>query len=158
MIPLLLTLAALPACYLAHLLVEHIYFQFFPPVSRQKAVAIIGCAIIISFSILVFSLTHSVLDLLYVFIAVSGITHLYFHIYNFTETARRIRILVAKYQQRELKAYSPETMIDERIKRLTAMGSLEEVEGNFRVRRGLMLLVAFTFSLWGRLFGISSTS
>ncbi len=116
--------------FLAHLLYERTWAKKFSPRSRQRSVAMIGILISLICALIVM-ISQGWLDGLYVLIVSLSFAHVYFHIFNMSESARRIRILTGAYEaQRENRPweiredYTPEKMIEERIARLKAMGAI----------------------------------
>lgn len=146
---LFLAIGSFPSIFLAHLLYERIWAKKNPPRSRQKAVAAI-CF----FVSLLFSLAG-----LYVFIVSISFAHVYFHIFNMSETARRIRILTSAYAgQKEgtpwetPREYTPERMIEERMERLQAMRAIVSKEGKFVTRFHPLLIATLVIEKYKRLF------
>lgn len=151
-------IGSFPLIFLTHLLYERIGAKIFPPRSRQKAVVIIG----VLTSLVCASITFAYdgwLDGLYVLIVSLGFAHVYFHIFNMSETARRIRILTSAYAaQKEGVSwqchveYTPERMIEERIERLQAMRAIELKEGKFVTRFHPLLIATMMIDQYKRLF------
>jgi hypothetical protein len=87
---------------------------------------------------------------------VSGcIAYCYFHLFNMSETARRIRILTSCYLGVPVdeRNYSLDAMIDARIERLIMVDSLRLDAGCYRVVPGLLLAAAAFLDWWrGLLF------
>ena len=74
--------------------------------------------------------------------------YVYFHVFNMSETARRIRILAhghreGKVVKEELtQNYTRKQMVEIRIARLLALGELHRRNSNFIIGRGLLLMPA----------------
>ncbi len=64
--------------------------------------------------------------------------HVYFHFYNMSETARRIRLLVCRY--RGIEAGKCQTTL--RLDRLEKLGEIERVEESYVSRGGILTLAA----------------
>lgn len=86
----------------------------------------------------------------------------YFHFFNMSETARRIRILYEVHRAgslgaRELEAlYKTTDIISIRLKRMAAMGQLRR-EGDFYViGRQTLLRAAQAIMFWRKLLGLTS--
>jgi hypothetical protein len=91
----------------------------------------------------------------------AGLAYAYFHVFNMSETARRIRILLEIGRRGALpvedlaKAYTPSDMIDARLDRLVRMNQLARGEdGRYRVKGRLLLWAGGILRTWRRmLFG-----
>lgn len=81
------------------------------------------------------------------------IAHVYFHIFNMSETARRIRILVRLVTGSGAaeESYSAERIVNNRIQRLLELRTIQEKEGVFTVRKGPLLGAALLLRGYGRL-------
>ena len=94
------------------------------------------------------ALTELPFMLLFCLIVYNGIGYAYFHVFNMSETSRRVHMLIYLHRQegvtsRELfDSYSPADMIDVRLRRLVDMGQLScRPDGRFFIA-GRQLLVA----------------
>lgn len=97
-----------------------------------------------------------VLELVFVFIYVLIVYHCvlyaYFHLFNMSETARRIRILL---QLRELGSltkqelrdiYSPQNMVETRLNRLQKMGIVcRDQQGGYQTNNRVWVMIARLF-------------
>jgi len=76
------------------------------------------------------------------------IAYVYFHVFNMSETARRIRILAQSHREGKvvkdemIQDYSPEQMIDLRVERLEALGEISLREGRYLPGRMRLLPAA----------------
>ena len=84
----------------------------------------------------------------------NGPAYAYFHFFNMSETARRIRIILEIRQdgpvavQDLLKRYSPRDMLSVRLQRLEQGGQIrQDAEGRYRLRGKFLLNVAKSFRL-----------
>ena len=68
--------------------------------------------------------------------------HVYFHFFNMSETARRIRHLVARYRGTEPTSEGGERKAILRLNRLQELGEIKRVGNRFRTRNGLLTYVA----------------
>lgn len=98
--------------------------------------------------------------LVFTFLVFNGITYAYFHIFNMSETARRIRMLLqirragpAGLRIQELeRQYSQKDMIEARLDRLVRMNQLLQMpDGRYRVAGNTLLWAGRIMSLWRRL-------
>lgn len=96
---------------------------------------------------------------LYALIVYGGIAYSYFHVFNMSETARRIRIFREIHlagtltAQDILKLYSASDIVKVRLERLKATGQLEFADGRYRVRGRSLYLVAVLIEHWRALLG-----
>ena len=84
-------------------------------------------------------------------VVVSGcIAYCYFHLFNMSETARRIRILTTHYLGDPVDglSYPLEAMIDARIDRLIMLAALRETDGCFRPTPGPLLAATVVLDWW----------
>jgi hypothetical protein len=98
--------------------------------------------------------------IIYALIVYNCILYAYFHLFNMSETARRIRILL---QLREsggltkpqlLDQYSPQNMVEARLKRLQKMGVIcSTQEGNYRTCNSIAVMIARLFQIIRKLLG-----
>ncbi len=74
--------------------------------------------------------------------------YVYFHVFNMSETARRIRILAhshragAVVKEEMIQSYTAEGMVDLRVKRLSALGEIVLRDGRYRPGRMRLLPAA----------------
>ena len=98
-------------------------------------------------------------DALYGFLVYGNLSYAYFHLYNMSETARRIRILyelrVNGQMSREAidARYPPESQLHVRLERLLGMGQLEQAGGRYKVKSRLLWLSAMIILGWGEFIG-----
>lgn len=96
---------------------------------------------------------------LYAFLVYSFIGYIYFHFFNMTETARRIRIMTELATRGPMKAdeivdaYDDSDITDVRIERLLSMGQIREVEGRYRLGGRFLYIVALALHYWGSAIG-----
>ncbi|OGG99666.1 MAG: hypothetical protein A2600_12455 [Candidatus Lambdaproteobacteria bacterium RIFOXYD1_FULL_56_27] len=157
-----LTLLALPLLYLLGLLLTHaLAVRAWPKVSGQKLVLlVILSGNFPSLGLGIFLLWPLRLEgwlpvLAYLVVVYNGLGYGYFHFFNLSETARRIRLLIEVYQGvgAGTEKYQPESMVKNRIDRLVAMGQLEEGQGKYRVKGRLLLNAALVLELYKKLLG-----
>ncbi|MEK8015731.1 MAG: hypothetical protein VSS75_002605 [Candidatus Parabeggiatoa sp.] len=97
-----------------------------------------------------------VLELVFVFIyaliVYNCVLYAYFHLFNMSETARRIRILLqlrelgslTKEQLRDL--YSPQNMVETRLNRLQKMGVIcRDQQGGYQTNNRVWVMIARLF-------------
>ena len=103
---------------------------------------------------------HTMYMLVFAFLVFNGIAYGYFHIFNMSETARRIRMLLQLRQAgpaglriEELeRQYTPKDMIAARLDRLVRMNQLSLAQdGRYRVAGNTLLWAGRIMGLWRRL-------
>lgn len=94
----------------------------------------------------------SLASLSFLLISYNSFGYAYFHVFNMSETARRIRLLNELCENNTIirnKKYTIEELIDRRLERLVELGQITHVEPN-----GYRLSSNFLLSI-GRLFQLS---
>jgi hypothetical protein len=79
----------------------------------------------------------------------------YFHIFNMSNTARRIHILILKYRNPKAtlsEQYKTDTLIGLRIERLRSIGILYGTEEKLCIRGGVPLAIAYGMRYFRKLF------
>lgn len=97
-------------------------------------------------------------SLLYVVLVYNCIAYSYFHIFNMSDTARRIRILIA-VQLKEIirekdiaEIYATTDMVNQRIERLVNMRQItKNKEGRYIINNSFLLGVSFCIDLWKKM-------
>lgn len=99
--------------------------------------------------------------LVFLLVVYQGFGYAYFHFYNMSETARRIRLLVLIYQGRlsstedASESYKPQEMVANRLVRLVELGQLVQDEsGRYHIQGGLLLFAARLIAAYRRLLGL----
>ena len=97
---------------------------------------------------------------LYCMIVYFCLIYTYFHFFNMSETARRIRILIHLLRQNMsseqlYKLYGPKEMIQVRLLRLCEMGWLKQTSDGLVINNKLALKVAQLFNILHSLFSAS---
>ena len=90
--------------------------------------------------------------LIYFILGFNSVAYSYFHMFNMSETARRIRILFCLEENREVEEdlvvsnYSPASMLRNRLDRLIQFGEISRThDGTVELRRRRFLNVAYLF-------------
>ncbi len=96
--------------------------------------------------------------LFYAFLTFNALAYAYFHFFNMSETARRIR-MVLELKERGVMAhqelsglYSSRGMIESRLERLTQMGQIMKNDDGQYVLRGRLVLNIAKLIRWYRRF------
>jgi hypothetical protein len=79
--------------------------------------------------------------------------YIYFHVFNMSETARRVRILTyalkgESRKEQVIRRYSAEEVLLNRLKRLVAMGELKMSGDKYLIKRRWLCLPEKIFFLW----------
>jgi len=94
-------------------------------------------------------------SLIYGFIVYNCIGYSYFHFFNMSETARRIKILIEIYKNKHLSIkslenqYKSDSMISIRLERLIGLGQIEEKDNKY-ILKGKILLIFVKLMYFGR--------
>ncbi len=97
--------------------------------------------------------------MVYAFTVYFCIAYAYFHLFNMSETARRIRILHEIYKAKTLSRdnilslYEASDIVEVRLKRLSLTGQLEQSGGAFVVKGKLLYYAAVFVEAWRSLLG-----
>lgn len=153
----LIVLFAIFAAFLMHLVLVRLFRLYKEPFARQEGV-IAGFFLgfiplsIIFFAWINFGSRMSGIDIfwstIYIYIIYCLFSYVYFHIFNMSETARRIRILLEIYKtgtvEKELltRNYSSEDMLINRLKRLTSLRQLCLRGDKYVIKNKLLLFPA----------------
>src|SRR3990167_6930334 len=87
-------------------------------------------------------------------------TNLYFHVFNMSETARRIRILYEIYTAKQLKAseiaslYNAHDMLHSRLERLLSMKQVKLSDDKYLLDRRSLYYAARIIAWWGNILGL----
>lgn len=129
-----------------------------PPIRSRQALAALVCLLILVTNF--FALCGSGEAPLWLAgILAATCAHLYFHIFNMSETARRIRVLIQLDRNEAPAHYRPQRMLSQRLERLLALGWVEKNGDKFRLAPGRLprlagALAALLVSYQGWLFPI----
>jgi len=106
----------------------------------------------------------AVVPILYSSVVYLSFAYTYFHFFNTSETARRIRILYEIYRCRFLRLsditafYKTVDIISLRLDRLQAMNQLKRVDGHYMVSGRTLYSAALLISWWRRLLGFDKSA
>lgn len=110
------------------------------------------------------SFIEAVVSGLYAFIAYNTLAYTYFHLFNMSETARRIKILYeidrAGVQSKEAipRNYGITEMLSVRLKRLVDIGQLEFKGDRYTLKGKILYLAAWIVMMWGKLLGFQTSN
>lgn len=97
---------------------------------------------------------------MYLLLAYSSLGYTYFHFYNTSETARRIRLLHELDRGDGLTAeeisrlYRTEEIIELRLRRLVHLGQLDCVNGVYKIKSNVLYAAACIMEKWQVLLGL----
>lgn len=100
-------------------------------------------------------------SILYAFIVYNLMGYTYFHIYNMSETARRVRILYDINSKGRLKKadiekfYHKGDMVAMRVERLLGLKQIKQKNGAYVLDARLLYYAALLLAFWSRLIGLS---
>ena len=95
--------------------------------------------------------------IVYILLTYNGLAYAYCHIFNMSETSRRIRILyelslAGRLRYEDLAAkYGATNIFDARIERLVTMRQIERDKGRFVLRSHLLYIIGVIILGWGSL-------
>lgn len=99
---------------------------------------------------------------LYAFVLYNLLSYCYFHIFNMSETARRIRILRELYESGGLKdndlasLYGAGEMLDNRLERLISLGQITKKGEKYARSSAILYYAARILDYWGMILGFPS--
>lgn len=101
---------------------------------------------------------------LYVIVVYNCFAYFYFHIFNMSDTARRIKLLISIVYHNGMKTekdigqdYSTNKMISNRIERLIGMKQIREIEeGKFIIGNNFLLFAANIVDLWKKILRLKT--
>ena len=100
------------------------------------------------------------LGAVYAFIVYNALAYAYFHLFNMSETARRIKILALLYRRGAFdphglgSGYGAEEMLEARIERLVATGQIRLSGGRYIQGGKCLYLAAMVVAAWAWVLGL----
>lgn len=98
----------------------------------------------------------------YFLLVYTCIAYSYFHVFNLSETARRVRLLHEILRsgsissEKLLSLYQTEHIVKIRLKRLADMGQLQIIDGKYQVKGRALHTAALLIVKWRALLGFES--
>lgn len=139
-------------CFFLHLAIHFSFGIHRRPALAQKCAAWAGLATVCLYVLMGIFQHSSPVHILYLAITAAGFSLFYVQCFNMSETARRIRILTSLLAGKPLTEYRPAEMLEQRLERLTIMGSLVKQGEMYSARPGILLFAAYFFSWLRRIF------
>ncbi|MBF0315052.1 MAG: hypothetical protein HQK52_16635 [Oligoflexia bacterium] len=92
-------------------------------------------------------------DLLYHLLVLNALTYSYFHLFNMSDTARRIKLLILIHRGKNITNdnYSIESMIEVRLQRLHKMRQIYQDADSYYLRSYFLLGISFLFEGWKKI-------
>lgn len=150
------------AMFALHILSYQVFFRWRRPKSAQLFLLLLILTLNIPLVLTVVSLHpdstlgQSVAMISFAFIVYNGISYAYFHLFNMTETARRLRMLVSLKNGMSLESlessYSAQQQIQNRLTRLVEMNQISFNE-RYRLKRKFLAGIAQLLNGWRSLLG-----
>ncbi|TAN45268.1 MAG: hypothetical protein EPN22_04550 [Nitrospirae bacterium] len=162
--PMLIILFASPAIILiTHMSLSRIWNTHPRQAVAIRAALIGGIAVSLLLSYCVFSKIPSPREMIrpafYSAIVYGAIAYVYFHFFNMSETARRIRIMYEVYQAKSIccdkitDIYKTTDIISIRLRRMTDMKQLRLSQGYYSVNSRVLYCAALLVKLWRSMLG-----
>lgn len=130
-----------------------------------KCGALINFFLILSYIVVSHDSQDWLWGLVYLFIIFNGLLYIYFHFYNMSETARRIRLLILIHTGHGAidmdsvnSNYDVTNMVQLRLQRLQAMGQISQSGGKYFAIGRLLIIGASALNLWRKLLRIKQSN
>lgn len=135
--------------FLMHVVVNHLVLPGPRQRSPQRVALLVSLASAVACTAVVAALRGPA-DLAFAAVVSGCIAYCYFHLFNMSETARRIRILTTHLLGVPVDdlSYPLEAMIDARIDRLIMLAALRQTDGCFRPTRSPLLAATIVLDWW----------
>jgi hypothetical protein len=104
----------------------------------------------------------SAVSILYAVVVYTGLAYFYFHLFNTSETARRIRLIYHIYRAGSLpmeelfRLYDVRDVVKLRLERLVETGQLRLKDGVYSIGTGPLYAAAVLVAWWQRILGMPS--
>lgn len=150
--------------FVIHLLVNRLILFFKMNISGQRL--LIYCIILFQpflfFILLIqFPISKNIITYLYGFLVFNSFAYFYFHFFNMSETARRIKLLIGIHSdkihsQKDInKYYKYEQTLDIRFLRLIQLKQIKEVNKNeYRLQSKILYWAAFLIIIFRSILGM----
>lgn len=106
------------------------------------------------------ALRDNITTAMYAFIVYTGFAYFYFHLFNTSETARRIRLMYHIYRAGSLpekemsRLYDVHDVASLRLKRLVETGDIRLENGYYSIGKRLLYAAAVIVSVWQNVLGM----
>ena len=128
-------------------------------ISNQKS--LILCALLLNLPLLtiIFFINKTPSSLIYAFLVYNSLAYSYFHFFNMSETARRIKILL-EIKQKDFIVYNdlttdykPDFIVKTRLKRLAELGQIKQNADSYTISGKVLLLAALFIGFCRKILG-----
>jgi hypothetical protein len=117
-------------------------------ISNQNSMIL--CEILLNIPVLsiIYLLNHSFTAVFYAFIVYNALGYSYFHFFNMSETARRIKILLEIRKNKYLLVeeltvdYKSDFMVKTRLQRLLELNQIQLINGKYFIKNKVLLFAA----------------
>ncbi len=163
-----LCLSSIIILFLIHVLIVRLTIILKMRISNQKLLIYIIIfynvpLLVISSIFLRFNNNSLLIGNIYCFLVFNAFAYVYFHFFNMSETARRIKILIGimkSYIKRVNdinKYYNTDKILINRLKRLEELSQIREIEKNkYILKKKLLFTVSYLMNLWRYILGITN--
>jgi hypothetical protein len=148
---------------LAHITLSRLNLKFGWTKSGQKLLLGIFAGVVlfdVTTLFFFFSQSFSFFEQIYLLLLILLSLYVYFHVFNMSETARRIKILITIDQDVYSSAIDYSRQIDEpiknRLERLKLLNQIEEVGGGLYLKSRLLLNLSKLISFFGNFYRAGS--
>lgn len=144
-----------------HIIIVRLNNKLFK-ISISNQLTMIICELVLNIPVLllVYFLNKSLSAVLYAFIVYNALGYAYFHFFNMSETARRIKILVEIKKQGFLETdrltqdYESGFMIKTRLRRLIDLNQIRELNGKYFVNSKILLFFAMGINFFRKILNL----
>lgn len=154
---LLLALFACPSLVFLHAAFERFFLlsrlKQSPQISLIKNIVLVNFCLVLFATYFFYDESNFFYILMYDLMFFNCFAYSYFHIFNLSETGRRIKILLSIYNKKNSKLYKTDKLIALRIDRLYFMGQIKKnSEGGYIVKRNFLLFCGLLLRFCGNFF------
>jgi len=140
-----------------HILFIRIIHLYKLDISNQLSLVLSMLFLNIPLLLGVYLLNKDLSSLIYAFIIYNSLAYSYFHFFNLSETARRIKILLEIKHKKHIvieeltKHYKPDFMVKTRLKRLIDLKQIKKQDNKYILIGKSMLVAAILVHMWRKL-------
>ncbi len=128
-------------------------------------VLLVKCNLVINILLILSFLAFVVSDArfssaIYLMLTYNAFFYMYFHFFNMSDTARRIKLLLMIYTNQIERPedlndkYNSNDMLTNRLERLEQMGQIRFENGAYQLNNYFLVMVALLISLWNKMLHI----
>jgi len=129
-------LILLPIILLSILITLHIIISRSITIIKNQQGLIIKIIILLNLIILLkYIFLLNINELFFQIVSFNCLSYSYFHFFNLSDTGRRIKILIMIDDDKDIKKYSSNVMIDNRLIRLQEFGWIKKKGNNYEIAK-----------------------